>query len=177
MGFIAPDRGSVTVDGVDLRHLDARAWRALLGFLPEQPVLIAGSLGANLRLADPRATDAQLREMLEFAGAGDLVAGLPDGLETRLGEGGRPISAGERQRIALARVLLRPASIYLMDEPTVHLDDAAEALVVDALQQRLAGRSALIVTHRPAVVRLADRVIALDGGRFVTTPAAAAVPA
>jgi ATP-binding cassette subfamily C protein CydD len=177
MGFIAPDRGSVTVDGIDLRRLDARAWRALLGFLPEQPVLISGSLGANLRLADPRATDAQLREMLELAGAADLVAGLPDGLETRLGERGRPISAGELQRIALARVLLRPASLYLMDEPTVHLDDAAEALVVDALQQRLAGRSALIVTHRPAVARLADLVIALDGGRFVTVPAAAAVPA
>jgi ABC-type multidrug transport system fused ATPase/permease subunit len=86
--------------------------------------------------------------------------------------GGRQVSAGERQRIALARAVLRDASLQLLDEPTSHLDDATEAIVVEALGRALAGRSALIVTHRPAVVRLADRVVTLEGGRFVATEGA-----
>ncbi len=167
LGFTTPSRGSVTVAGVDLRHLDLEAWRRRLSYLPERPTLLAGSLADNLRLADPAAGDERLAEVLAQACAGDLPAGLAGGLGARIGEGGRRISAGERQRIALARALLRPASLHLLDEPTAHLDDRTEAAVVEALRRVLAGRSAVIVTHRPAVIELADRVVTLDAGRFV----------
>jgi ABC-type multidrug transport system fused ATPase/permease subunit len=169
VGFLAPSSGSVTVGGVDLSGLDRDAWRRRLSYLSERPTLIAGSLADNLRLADPAAGDDRLREVLNEMGAGDLLANLPHGLDTQLGEGGRQVSAGERQRIALARAVLRDASLHLLDEPTSHLDDDTEATVVEALGRALSGRSALIVTHRPAVLRLADRVVMLEGGRFVTT--------
>jgi ABC-type transport system involved in cytochrome bd biosynthesis fused ATPase/permease subunit len=168
VGFLAPSSGSVTVGGVELRGLDRDAWRRRLSYLSERPTLIAGSLADNLRLADPAAGDDRLREVLNEMGAGDLLASLPRGLDTQLGEGGRQVSAGERQRIALARAVLRDASLHLLDEPTSHLDDDTEATVVEALGRALSGRSALIVTHRPAVLRLADRVVMLEGGRFVT---------
>jgi ATP-binding cassette subfamily C protein CydD len=172
LGFMVPSSGAVTVGGMDLRGLDVEAWRRRLSYLSERPTLISGTLAENLRLADPAAGDARLREVLGEMGAGDLLASLPHGLETRLGVGGRQVSAGERQRIALARAVLRDASLQLLDEPTSHLDDATEAIVVEALGRALAGRSALIVTHRPAVVRLADRVVTLEGGRFVATEGA-----
>ena len=171
LGFTTPARGLVTVAGVDLRELDAAAWRRRLSYLSERPTLIAGSLADNLRLADPAAGDDRLREVLNEMCAGDLLAGLSGGLATRLGEGGRTVSSGERQRIALARAILRDASLHLLDEPTSHLDGATEAAVVEALRRALSGRSALIVTHRPAVIGLADRVIALEAGRFISGPA------
>jgi ABC-type transport system involved in cytochrome bd biosynthesis fused ATPase/permease subunit len=104
-------------------------------------------------------------------GGTGLLEALDGGLDARVGEGGRRVSAGERQRIALARALLRPASLHLLDEPTAHLDDRTEAAVLEALSGALAGCSALIVTHRPAVIELADRVITLDAGRCWATPA------
>ena len=171
LGFIAPSRGAVTVGGTDLRELDLEAWRRRLSYLPEHPTLLAGSLAANLRLADRGAPDERLAEVLAQMHASTLLARLPGGLDTRLGEGGRAVSAGERQRIALARALLRPASLHLLDEPTAHLDERAEAAVVEALRRGLAGHSALIVTHRAAVAALGDRVVTLDRGRFVPAPA------
>ena len=168
LGFAEPSRGSVTVGGVDLRGLDVDAWRRWISYLPERPTLLAGSLADNLRLADPAAGDARLVEVLGEVGGAALLEGCDGGLGARLGEGGRQVSAGERQRIALARALLRPASLHLLDEPTAHLDDRTEAAVLEALCRALAGCSALIVTHRPAVIDLADRVVTLDGGRFWT---------
>ncbi|MGD0448224.1 MAG: thiol reductant ABC exporter subunit CydD [Candidatus Dormibacteria bacterium] len=172
LGFMAPSSGAVTVGGMDLRGFDAQAWRRRLSYLSERPTLITGSLAENLRLADPAAGDARLREVLGQMGAGDLLASLPQGLDTQLGVGGRQVSTGERQRIALARAALRDASLLLLDEPTSHLDDATEATVVEALGRALSGRSALIVTHRPAVMRLADRVVTLQGGRFLAADGA-----
>jgi thiol reductant ABC exporter CydD subunit len=171
LGFAEPSRGSVTVGGVDLRELDVDAWRRCISYLPERPTLLAGSLAANLRLADPTAEDARLVEALGRVGGTGLLEALDGGLDARVGEGGRRVSAGERQRIALARALLRPASLHLLDEPTAHLDDRTEAAVLEALSGALAGCSALIVTHRPAVIELADRVITLDAGRCWATPA------
>ena len=110
------------------------------------------------------------------AGAPELVAGLAQGWATRLGDGGRPVSAGERQRIALARVFLRPRPLYLLDEPTVHLDQAAEAHVLESLRQVLEARSALIVSHRPAVLSLADRALAVRDGELVDVTAELLAP-
>jgi ATP-binding cassette subfamily C protein CydD len=179
LGFVSPSRGSVTVGDTDLRDVDLAEWRRHVTYLPEHPTILVGTLADNLRLVNPSATDAALRHALAQAGASELIENLPAGMATRLGDGGRPISAGELQRIALARVLLRPASLYVLDEPTVHLDEETEAATLDGLRGALDGNSALIVTHRPATVALADRVLALDNGRLVPVlrSPSAAVPA
>ncbi len=165
-GLATPESGTVTVGGRDVRELDPASWRRRLGYLPERPAVIADTLAANLRLAAPTASDDQLYQALHEVGAGRLLAALPQGLGTLVGAGGRPLSAGERQLLALARVGLRPASLYLLDEPTVHLDDESEETIVAALRRQLAQRTALIVTHRPAVARLGHRVMTLERGRF-----------
>jgi thiol reductant ABC exporter CydD subunit len=167
LGFVQPSRGAVTVGGVDLAGLDPASWRERVTYLPERPALLGRTLAENLRLADPEASEEELFAALVAAGAPDLARHLPSGLATRLGAGGRPVSSGELQRIALARTLLRRGSLYVLDEPTVHLDAATEATVVTGLRRVLEGRSAFIVTHRPAVADLADRVVRLSGGRFV----------
>jgi thiol reductant ABC exporter CydD subunit len=165
LGFTAPTAGTVTC-GVDLAAADPGAWRSHVTYLPEHPTVLAGTLAENLAFAAPGASDHELTEALLRAGGADLLAKLPDGLATRVGEGGRPLSAGECQRLAVARVLLRPAGLYLLDEPTAHLDERTEVLVVDALADAMQGRSAVIVTHRPAALRLADRVVAVVDGRL-----------
>lgn len=173
LGFLAPAGGTVTVGGMDFRDADLDAWRRRLAYVPEHPALLAASLAGNLRLSNPHADRDQLMHALDEVNASRLVASLANGLDTKLGDGGRPVSRGERQRIAIARVLLRDASLYLLDEPTAHLDDATEARVIGALEARLRGRTALIVTHSHAVRRLADRVLVLANGRFEPDSAAA----
>lgn len=165
-GFLAPSSGAVLAGGGDLAHLDLAAWRSGLAYLPDRPFLVAGSLADNLRLAAPRASDGELLDALAAAGAPGLAASLPGGLGTLLGDGGRALSAGERQRVALARILLRPAWLYLLDEPTEHLDRESELVAIEALRNRMAGSSALVVTHRPAALALADRVVELRDGRI-----------
>lgn len=174
LGFAEASSGAVLVDGHDLRACDVDAWRRRIAYLPEHPTLLAATLADNLRLADPTADDRRLTVALQAVGAHEMLGRLDHGLGTLLGEGGRVVSAGERQRIALARVLLRPASLYLLDEPTVHLDTDSEAAVVEGLRSALAGSSALIVTHRTAVLSLAHRVVTLDAGRLSPRPPAPA---
>jgi ATP-binding cassette subfamily C protein CydD len=179
-GFLSPSQGSVTAGAVDLREVGPRYWRRFVTYLPEHPTLLSATLAANLRLAAPSASDEQLFAALQQAGALALASSLPGGLEARLGEGGRRLSAGELQRVALARVLLRPASLYLLDEPTVHLDEASEQEVLASLQKAIGGASALIVSHRPAVALAADRVVSLREGSLVEVAKAnmlTAVPA
>lgn len=168
LGYISPSAGAVLVGADDLRAVDLAAWRRRTAYLPEHPTLLAATLADNLRLANPGALDDDCVGALVAVGGGEFLEDLPAGLDTRIGETGREVSAGERQRIALARVLLRPTSLYLLDEPTVHLDEASEARVVEVLRSALEGRSALIVTHRPSVLGIADRVITLREGQFTT---------
>ncbi|MGC8514207.1 MAG: thiol reductant ABC exporter subunit CydD [Acidimicrobiales bacterium] len=169
-GFLEPTSGSITVGGVDLAEIDLAAWRKLLAYLPERPTILAGTLRENLSLADPDAGDAELAAALVQAGGYDLLISLPEGLDTHLGDGGRPTSAGERQRIAIARTFLRPAGLYLLDEPTEHLDETTERDVIESIGWHLGTASALIVTHRPAVLALADRVVEIPGPNPVAYP-------
>jgi ATP-binding cassette subfamily C protein CydCD len=168
LGFLSPTSGAVTIGDDDLAGLDGDEWRRKVSYLPEHPTVLNGTLAYNLKLADPSAPDAVLVAALERAGALDFFRELEEGLATPLGDGGRPVSAGERQRIAIARVLLRPRPLYLLDEPTVHLDRECEAEVLESLRKALAGHSALIISHRPAALGIADRVVAVREGRFVT---------
>ncbi|TYK45005.1 thiol reductant ABC exporter subunit CydD [Actinomadura decatromicini] len=172
-GLVVPESGRVLVDGVDLADLDLAAWRARLGWVPQRPYLFAGSVADNIRLGDPGADDGRVVEAARAAAAAEFVEALPDGYATVLGEGGAGLSAGQRQRLAVARAWLSGGPVVLWDEPTARLDLRSERVLVDAAGRLLAGRTAVLVAHRPALVAVADRVVRLDGGRVVAAGEAA----
>ncbi|MFC4053642.1 thiol reductant ABC exporter subunit CydD [Actinomadura syzygii] len=172
-GLVVPESGQVLVDGVDLADLDLAAWRARLGWVPQRPHLFAGSVADNIRLGDPDADDGRVVEAARAAAAAEFVEALPDGYSTVLGEGGAGLSAGQRQRLAVARAWLSGGPVVLWDEPTARLDLRSERVLVDAAERLLAGRTAVLVAHRPALVAVADRVVRLDGGRVVAADQAA----
>ncbi|MFH8729741.1 thiol reductant ABC exporter subunit CydD [Streptomyces termitum] len=169
LGFTEPEEGgTVRIGGADLAGLDLERWRSRIAWVPQRPHLFAGTIAENVRLARPGADDAEVRAALRDAGADDFVDGLPDGAATVLGEDGAGLSAGQRQRLALARAFLADRPVLLLDEPTAALDGETEAGVVDAVRRLAAGRTVLLVVHRPALLAVADRVVAL--GRTAPEP-------
>jgi thiol reductant ABC exporter CydD subunit len=169
-----PDGGRVSCGGVPLAEADLRQWRERLAWLPQRPVVLPASLAANLRLA-AAADEPQLWEALELARLDQWARTLPRGLDTRLGEGGIAISAGERRRLGLARVALRSPRLVLADEPTANLDSETARLVVESLAAITAGRTAVLVTHHDDVLALADRIVRLHDGRAAGPPSRPAV--
>ncbi|MDO3701262.1 thiol reductant ABC exporter subunit CydD [Micromonospora sp. C28SCA-DRY-2] len=165
LGFVTPTSGRVTVGGVDLAGADPQVWRRQLAWVPQRAHLFAASLADNIRLGAPDTPDAALAAAVRDAALDDVVAGLPDGLATVLGERGHGLSSGQRQRVALARAFLRDAPLVLLDEPTARLDSASEAVVLAATRRLVAGRTALLVAHRPALLSDADRVLRIEEGR------------
>ncbi|MFG3297311.1 thiol reductant ABC exporter subunit CydD [Micromonospora chersina] len=165
LGFVTPAAGRVTVDGVDLAGVDLDAWRRELAWVPQRAHLFAGSLADNIRLGAPDTPDAALAGAVTDAALDEVVAALPDGLGTTLGERGHGLSSGQRQRVALARAFLRDAPLVLLDEPTARLDSASEAVVLAATRRLVAGRTALLVAHRPALLEDADRILRVEDGR------------
>ncbi|WP_235036668.1 thiol reductant ABC exporter subunit CydD [Actinomadura sp. K4S16] len=163
-GLVSPDSGRVLVDGVDLAELDVEAWRACVGWVPQRPHLFAASVADNIRLGDPGAGMGRVEEAARAA-AVDFVGGLPEGFATVLGEGGAGLSAGQRQRLAIARAYLSGGPVMLLDEPTARLDLHSERVLVDAAVRLLAGRTAVVVAHRPALLGAVDRVVRLERGR------------
>ncbi|MFE2227115.1 thiol reductant ABC exporter subunit CydD [Streptomyces kronopolitis] len=161
LGFTAPAAGRALVDGRDIASLEPESWRQRIAWVPQQPHLFAGSIAENVRLARPDADEAAVRAALADAGALDFVDALPDGTASRLGESGAGLSAGQRQRLALARAFLADRPILLLDEPTANLDGATEEAVVAAVRRLAAGRTVLLVVHRPALLAVADRVVRL----------------
>ncbi|MFE7775609.1 thiol reductant ABC exporter subunit CydD [Streptomyces sp. NPDC057445] len=162
LGFVAPDEGRVRAGGMDLASLDLERWRESIAWVPQQPYLFAGTVAENVRLARPDADDAEVVAALRDAGAQDFVAALPEGTETLLGEDGAGLSAGQRQRLALARAFLADRPLLLLDEPTAALDGETEAGIVEAVRRLAAGRTVLLVVHRPALLAVADRVVELQ---------------
>jgi ATP-binding cassette, subfamily C, bacterial CydD len=161
-----PTAGSILVGDRDLRTVDVGFWRSQLAWLPQEPTLLAGTIADNIRLADPTATDARVREAARLAGADRFILGLPRGYATPVGDGSRSLSAGERRRIGLARAFLRDAPLVILDEPTANLDDRNAGLVADAIERLLHTRTVLLIAHRPRLAGLADRVVTLDHGRL-----------
>ncbi|MFI9580836.1 thiol reductant ABC exporter subunit CydD [Streptomyces sp. NPDC052236] len=182
LGFVEPAEGRVRVggaesasgtdtagdtapvSGTDLAALDLDRWRERIAWVPQRPYLFAGTIAENVRLARPDADDAAVRAALREAGAYDFVAGLPQGADTPLGEDGAGLSAGQRQRLALARAFLADRPVLLLDEPTAALDGETEAGIVDAVRRLAEGRTVLLVVHRPALLAVADRVVRLAPG-------------
>ncbi|MGI5259081.1 thiol reductant ABC exporter subunit CydD [Streptomyces angustmyceticus] len=161
LGFTAPYAGRALVDGQDIASLAPDSWRQRIAWVPQHPHLFAGTIAENVRLARPDADDAAVRAALGDAGALDFVDALPDGTATRLGESGAGLSAGQRQRLALARAFLADRPILLLDEPTANLDGASEEAIVAAVRRLAVGRTVLLVVHRPALLAVADRVVRL----------------
>ncbi|MET8474056.1 thiol reductant ABC exporter subunit CydD [Streptomyces sp. NPDC006422] len=162
LGFVRPSGGRISAGGVDLAEVSREAWHARVAWVPQRPQLYAGSIADNVRLARPGADDAAVLAALREAGALEFVEALPDGTATELGEDGAGLSAGQRQRLALARAFLADRPVVLLDEPTAALDGATEAGIVDAVRRLAVGRTVLLVVHRPALLAVADRVVRIE---------------
>jgi ATP-binding cassette, subfamily B, bacterial len=159
--------GSIKVDGHDVRHLTGESLAAAIGMVTQDAHLFHDTVAANLRYAKPDATDGELVEVCRAARIHDLIAGLPEGYETLVGERGYRLSGGEKQRLALARVLLKAPAIVILDEATAHLDSETELLIQQALAEALTGRTSLVIAHRLSTIQAADQILVLDQGRIV----------
>jgi ATP-binding cassette, subfamily B, bacterial len=159
--------GAVLVDGVDVRDLTQASLRAQVGVVTQDPHMFHDTVLSNLRYARPDATEAEVWDALDAAQVGTLVRGLPDGLATVVGERGYRLSGGEKQRLAIARMLLKQPGVIVLDEATAHLDSENEAAVQRALANALAGRTSLVIAHRLSTVRDADQILVIDDGVVV----------
>jgi ATP-binding cassette subfamily B protein len=159
--------GSVRVGGVDVRQATLASLRDAIGVVTQDSHLFHDTIRANLLYARPEATDDELWAALDGARIADLVRSLPDGLETVVGDRGYRLSGGEKQRLAIARVLLKAPGIVILDEATAHLDSESEVAVQHALDTALAGRTSLVIAHRLSTIRSADVILVVDGGRVV----------
>ena len=166
--FYDPARGAVRLDGVDIRDADPRAIRARLGVVPQDPVVFGADAWTNIRFGRPDASDAEVRAAAQAASC-DFIEALPSGFDTFLGEKGVRLSGGQRQRLAIARAILRDAPVLLLDEATSALDAESEAAVQGALARLSAGRTTLVIAHRLATVRRADRIVVMEAGRIVAS--------
>ena len=165
--FFDPQGGAVLLDGIDLRDLSRTDFRAAMALVPQDPVIFASSARDNIRFGRPEATDAEVDEAARAAAAHDFIMALPEGYNTFLGERGVMLSGGQKQRIAIARAILRDARVLLLDEATSALDAESERLVQAAVERLGQGRTVLVVAHRLATVKRADRIVVLDQGRVV----------
>lgn len=159
--------GSILIDGQDVKNLTQRSVQNAIGVVSQDPHLFHESIGANLRYAKPDATDDELRAACEGAQIFDTISALPEGFNTLVGERGYRMSGGEKQRLAIARLLLKDPAIMILDEATSHLDNENEAAVQVALEEALRGRTALVIAHRLSTVRHADRIVVLDAGHLM----------
>ena len=165
--FYDPKTGSIKIDGIDLRDMARGTFRQSISLVPQDPVIFATSARENIRFGRPGATDAEVEEAARAAAAHDFLTALPDGYETYVGERGVMLSGGQKQRIAIARAILRDAPVLLLDEATSALDAESERAVQQAVERMAADRTTLIVAHRLATVKKADRILVFDEGRIV----------
>lgn len=164
-----PTKGVVRIDGHDLKELTLASLRGQISVVPQDGTIFAGSVRDNLAYGLDDATDEEIEAAARGAQIHDFIVSLPEGYDTELEEGGLTLSAGQRQRLEIARALVKPAPIVLFDEPTAHLDPESESLLTAAMARLLAGRTSIVISHRLTTVRDADLVVVMDGGRIVET--------
>ncbi len=169
MRFYDPQGGRITLDGVPLTDLARADFRREIALVPQDPVIFATSARENIRFGRPDATDAEVEEAAKAAAAHDFLTALPQGYDSYLGERGVMLSGGQKQRVAIARAILRDARVLLLDEATSALDAESERLVQAAVERLAKGRTTLVVAHRLATVKRADRIVVFDQGRIVAT--------
>jgi ATP-binding cassette, subfamily C, bacterial CydD len=162
--FAEPVSGRVTVGGLDLARCRPDLWRRRIAWVPQHPTIFRGTVADNIRLGNPGATERSIHDAAVLAGADRFVQALPFGYETLVGDGGRPLSAGERRRVALARAFVRDAPLVILDEPTADLDRTSAAVVAEAVERLRSGRMVLLIAHRPELVEHVDRVVTLGDG-------------
>lgn len=165
--FYDPDKGTIRLDGEDIRRLDPRELRDHIALVPQNPVIFGASARDNIRYGRLDASDAEVEEAAKLAEADGFIRALPDGYDSYLGEQGTRLSGGQRQRIAIARALLKDAPVLLLDEATSALDAQSERSIQQALERLMQGRTTLVIAHRLATVKKADRIVVLDHGRIV----------
>jgi len=165
--FYDPQEGRVLLDGVDLRDADPAAIRSRIALVPQETVIFAASARDNIRYGRWDARDEEIVEAAKAANAHEFIETLPERYDTFLGEGGARLSGGQRQRIVIARALLRDSPLLLLDEATSALDAHSERLVQEALERLMETRTTIVIAHRLATTRAADRIIVMDGGRIV----------
>ena len=164
--FYDPSQGRILLDGIDLRDVGLLELRAHIGIVPQETQLFSGTVRENIRYGRPEATDDEVKAAAEAANAHEFILSFPEGYETVVGERGVKLSGGQRQRIAIARALLKDPRILILDEATSSLDSESEALVQEALDVLMQGRTVFVIAHRLSTVRNADRILVLDGGRI-----------
>ncbi|MBW6396818.1 ATP-binding cassette domain-containing protein [Roseomonas sp. HJA6] len=167
--FYDPTAGAILLDGVEITQAAPEAVRGRIGLVPQDPAIFSATVAENIRYGRPEATEAELRDAAEAASALRFIEALPDGFDTHLGARGVTLSGGQRQRIAIARAILRDAPVLLLDEATSALDAESEHAVQQALARASRGRTTLVVAHRLATVRRADRIVVMEAGRIIAT--------
>jgi thiol reductant ABC exporter CydD subunit len=172
--FADPTQGRVVAGDTDLAEADPELWRRHVAWLPQEPTLFRGTIADNIRLGVPEASDDDVRAAAVLAGADAFVAALADDYSTIVGDGGRALSAGQRRRVGLARAFLRDAPLVILDEPTANLDADSAEIVADAIDRLRAGRTMLLIVHRPELAARADRIVALQAGRVLESEVTAA---
>jgi thiol reductant ABC exporter CydD subunit len=164
LGLAKPTEGQVLADGIDVGSIDPEAWRRQLAWLPQRPSLLRGTVAENIRLADPRAGFERVRAAAALAGANDFVDALPEGYETVVGDGGRPLSFGQARRLALARAFLRNAPLVILDEPTAHLDSESAEHVAAAIDSYRSRCTMLLISHSSELAARCDRIVRIEDG-------------
>jgi ATP-binding cassette subfamily B protein len=165
--FYEFQEGRLLIDGRDIRELDLGEYRRQIGAVPQVPFLFSGTVADNIRYPRPDATDEEVRAAAEAVGGGDWIDALPDGLDTDVGEHGRALSMGQRQLVALARLLIQDPAIVVLDEATASVDPLTEAQIQEGLDVVLADRTSIVIAHRLSTIEHVDRIIVLDHGRIV----------
>ena len=165
--FYEFQEGELLIDGRDIRRLDLGQYRQHIGLVPQEPFLFSGSVRDNIRYGRPEATDAAVREAAMHISQGDWLAGLADGLDTDVGERGANLSMGQRQLVALARVLLKDPAIFILDEATASVDPFTETQIQEGLETIMRDRTAIVIAHRLSTVKNADRIIVMDHGQII----------
>lgn len=159
--------GELLIDGIDIRTFDLTSYRRHLGIVPQTPFLFSGTVADNIRYGKPEASDEAVERVAHLVGGGDWLVALPQGLQTDVGEDGKGISMGQRQLVALARVLLQDPSIVILDEATASVDPLTEAQIQEGLEAVLQGRTAIVIAHRLSTIKSADRIIVLRKGEII----------